>query len=88
LKISPLRLTTSFFFQLNTCGHSHYIISSLRRGSIWRLQLLLVLASEVVLHFESRETYDYILLPQARDFPSLEGQISVFISHRHRVAQL
>jgi hypothetical protein len=30
---SPLRLTTSnYFFQLNSCGHSPYAISSLTRG--------------------------------------------------------
>jgi hypothetical protein len=29
---SPLRLTTSNFFQLNTCFHSPYVTSSLTRG--------------------------------------------------------
>jgi hypothetical protein len=43
---SPLRLTTRIFFsQLDTCGHSSYITSSLMRGWLCHLQLLLVLAS-------------------------------------------
>jgi hypothetical protein len=36
------------FFQLNTCGHSHFATSSLR-GLVCRLQLLLALASAVIL---------------------------------------
>jgi hypothetical protein len=37
-----LRPTTSnFIFQLNTCGYSPYITSSLKRGWVCRLQLLL-----------------------------------------------
>jgi hypothetical protein len=38
-----------FMFQLNTCGYSPYVTSSLTRGWVCRLQLLLVLASEVIL---------------------------------------
>jgi hypothetical protein len=42
LATSPLRLTTSnFIFQLNTCGYSPYVTSSLARGLVCRLQLLL-----------------------------------------------
>jgi hypothetical protein len=40
----------------------------LTRGRVCRLQLLLVLASAVILGFESRGTRDHILLPQIRDF--------------------
>jgi hypothetical protein len=43
LVTSPLRLTTSNIFQLNTCGHSAYVTSSLTRGWVCRLQLLLAL---------------------------------------------
>jgi hypothetical protein len=50
--------------------------------------LLLVLASAVILGFESRETHDNILLSQIRDSPNLEGQVPVFISPRSRVTQL
>jgi hypothetical protein len=50
---SPLRLTIDDFFQFNLCGHSHYVIISLTRGWVCRLQLLLVLASAVILGSES-----------------------------------
>jgi hypothetical protein len=50
--------------------------------------LLLGLASAVILRFESQGIYDHILLSQIRDSPNLEGQVPVFISPRHRMAQL
>jgi hypothetical protein len=37
------------FFQFNTCSHSPYVTSSLTRGWVCRLQLLLVLASADIL---------------------------------------
>jgi hypothetical protein len=37
--------TSNFIFQLNTCGYSLYVTSSLMRGMGCRLQLILVLAS-------------------------------------------
>jgi hypothetical protein len=78
---SPFRLTTSnLIFQLNTCGYSLYVTSSLTRGWVWRLQLLLVLASAVVLRSESRGIYDHILLSQIQDSPNLGGQVPAFIS--------
>jgi hypothetical protein len=46
-----------FFFQLNTCGYSPYLTSSLR-GWVCCLQLLLVLASTVILGSKSRWTHD------------------------------
>jgi hypothetical protein len=86
LASSPLRLTISnFIFQLNTSGCSAYVTSSLTRGWVCRLQLLLVLASAVILRSESRGSHD-ILLSQIRDSPNLEGQVPVFISPRNRVA--
>jgi hypothetical protein len=89
LATSPLRLmTTNFIFQLNTCGYSHYVTSSLTRGWVCSLQLLLVLASAVILRSASRGTHDYILLSQIRDSPNLEDQAPVFTSPRNRVAQL
>jgi hypothetical protein len=86
----PLRLTTSifFFFKMNTCVHSSYVASSLTRGWICRLQLLLTLASAVILRSESRETHDHILLSQIRNSPNQEGQVPVFISPRNRVSRL
>jgi hypothetical protein len=69
LATSQLRLSTGIFFppQLNSCGYSPYVTSSLRRGWVCRLQLLLVLASAVILRSESRGTHDNILLSQIRD---------------------
>jgi hypothetical protein len=65
-----------------------YVISSLTRGWVCLLQLLLVLASAVILGPESSETNDRILLSQIRDYPNLVDQIPVFISTRNRVTQL
>jgi hypothetical protein len=58
------------------------------RGWVCHLQLLLSLASAVILRSESRMTHDHILLSQIRDSPNLEGQVPLFISPRNRVAQL
>jgi hypothetical protein len=88
LATSPLRLTTSNFFQMDTCGHSPYVTYSLTRGWVCRLQLLLGLASPVILRPESRMTHVHILLPQIRYSPNLEGQVPVFISPRNRVGRL
>jgi general stress protein CsbA len=86
---SPLRLTTSnFIFQLNTCGYSPYVTSSLTRVWVCRLQLVLVLAGAVILRSESRGTHDHILLSQIRDSLNPEGQVPVFISPRNKMAQL
>jgi hypothetical protein len=56
------------------------------RRWVCRLQLLLGLASAVILKSESRGTY-HILLSEIRDSPNLEGQISVFMSPWNKVAQ-
>jgi hypothetical protein len=55
-----------FFFQLNTYGYSPYVASCLTRGCVCSLQLLLVLASAVILRSDSRGTHDHILLSQIR----------------------
>jgi hypothetical protein len=75
---NPLRLTTNNLLKINTCGHSPYVTSSLTRGWICRLQLLLVLASAVVLRYESRGTRGHILLFQVRDSFSMEGVYPFF----------
>jgi hypothetical protein len=81
LATNPLRLTISnFYFQLNTCFHSYYKM-------LFLLQLLLALASTVILFSDSRGTRD-ISLFQIRDSLNLEGQVPVFISPRNRLAQL
>jgi hypothetical protein len=74
LATSPLRLTTSnFIFQLNTCGYSPYVTSSLTRGWSCRLQLLLVLARAFIIRSEFRGTHLHILLSQIRDSPQPGG---------------
>jgi hypothetical protein len=89
LAISPLRLMTSnFIFQFNTCGYRPYVTSSLTRGWVCRFQLLLVVASVVILRSKYRGTHYYILLSQIRDSSNLEGQVTVFIFPRDRVARL
>jgi hypothetical protein len=89
LATSPLRLTTSnLIFQLNTCGYSPNVTSSLTRGWVYRLQLLLVLASAVILKSESRGTHNQILLSQIRDCPDLEGQVPILKSPWNKVALL
>jgi hypothetical protein len=89
LATSPLRLTThKFICQLNTFSYSPCVTSSLARGWVCPLQLLLVLPSAVIIRFESRETRDHISLLQIRDSPNLEGQIPVFIPPSDRVTQL
>jgi hypothetical protein len=85
---SPLRPTTSNFFQLNTYGYSPYVSSSLMRDCVCHLELLLALTSAVILGSESSRTHDHILLSQTRDSPNLEGQVAIFISPRNRVTQL
>jgi hypothetical protein len=60
----------------------------LTREQICRLQLLLALASAIILYSKYHGIDDHILLSQIRDYPILEGQVPVFISPRNRVAQL
>jgi hypothetical protein len=55
-------------FQLNTCGYNPYVTSSLTRGWVCHLQLLL-LASAANLRSESLGTHDHILLFQIWDSP-------------------
>jgi hypothetical protein len=73
----------NFIFQLNIFSYSPYVTYSIMRGRICRLQLLLVLASAVILRSESRGTHDHI-----RDSPNMEGQVPVFISPRNRLGRL
>jgi hypothetical protein len=53
------------------------VAPSLTRGRVCRLQLLLALASALILESESRGTYDRILQSQIRDSPNLEGRIYI-----------
>jgi hypothetical protein len=83
---APWASRAVFFSQLNPCGHSPYVTSSLTRGWICRLQLLLALASADILRSDSRGTHGHILRPQIRDSLNLKGQVSVFISPRNIAA--
>jgi hypothetical protein len=85
---SPLSVTTRNFFRLNTCGHSPYVTSLLKKRWVCLFQLLLVHASTVILRFESREIHYHILLSQIRDSLNLENQVSVFVSSKNSMAQL
>jgi hypothetical protein len=58
---------------LNTCGYNPYVTSSLTRGWVCCLQLLLTLTSAVILGSKSCMTHDHILLSHIWDSPSLEG---------------
>jgi hypothetical protein len=66
LSSKPLkRLTTiNFIFQLNTCGCGPYVTSSVTKGWVCCIQLLLVLASAVILRSQSRGTHEHILPSQ------------------------
>jgi hypothetical protein len=89
LATSPFRTTTrDFLFQLNTCFHSAYEAYPLTRGWVCILQLLLVIASAVILRSDSGGARDHISPSQNRDSPNLVGQVLVFLSPRNRVAQL
>jgi hypothetical protein len=57
------------FYYCQTVAGSWCGALSLTRGRVCRLQLLLALASAVILGSESRGTRDHILLSQIRDFP-------------------
>jgi hypothetical protein len=84
LATSPLRhMTGIFIFQLNTCGYCPYVTSSLTRGWVHRLQLLLVLASAVILRSGSRGTLDHILL----DFPFKKVKMKIKVTLRLTVSQ-
>jgi hypothetical protein len=58
------------------------------RGWVCILQVLLDLASAVILGSESLGSHEHILLSQIRDCPNLEDQVPVILSPRNRVPQL
>jgi hypothetical protein len=58
------------------------------REWVYRLQLLLDLASAVILRFESRGTHGHVLLSDNSRLPQPGGQVSVCMSSRKWVAQL
>jgi hypothetical protein len=58
------------------------------KGCICRLQLLLALASSVILRSESGGTHDYILLSQIGGSLNLKDRFPTFISPQEQGAQL
>jgi hypothetical protein len=84
LATSPLRLAANnFIFQLNTCSHSPHVISSLTRGWVYRLLMLLDFASAVILRSEPRTLSDS-RPPQ----PGEPGLLIYTPPPRNRVARL
>jgi hypothetical protein len=73
--------------RLKTCGQCPYGTFSPTRGWVCRLELLLALASAVILRSESHGTHD-TLLSHIRDPHNMEGQVPIFISPRNMVPQL
>jgi hypothetical protein len=57
----PLETHDLYFFQTNTCCHSPYVTSFLMRGWVYRVKLLLALASAVILRSEFPRTHVHIL---------------------------
>jgi hypothetical protein len=60
----------AFSFRLNICFHNPYVTSSLTRGWVCILQLLLALVIAVILRSESCGTLENILLSQIRGTPA------------------
>jgi hypothetical protein len=58
---------------MNSYDNGTYVTSSLTRGWVCRLQLLMAFARAVIIMSESSETHDHILLSQIRDFPKPGG---------------
>jgi hypothetical protein len=61
-------------FWLNICSHSLHVTSSLARGWVCCLQLLLALASPFILRSKSCRTQNHILLSQIWGSPNLEAK--------------
>jgi hypothetical protein len=74
-----------FFRQLRVC---YFVATSLMRGNICNLLLLLVLASAVLLGSESRGTEDHILLPQFLRLPQPGGPGPHIYIPQERVARI
>jgi hypothetical protein len=104
LGVKPLETHDQrFLFQLNPCPYSPYVTSSLTTGWVCCLELLLGLASAVILGSASRGATFYChrfkthpiwrvrspyLYPPGTGWPSYIPRNPVFISPRNRVAQL
>jgi hypothetical protein len=63
---APWDSRPEFFSQLNTCGHSPYITSSLMRLYVCHLQLLLVLVSAFLLGSDPWDSRPYFIISDSR----------------------
>jgi hypothetical protein len=80
----PLETHGRKFFQLNTCGYSPYVTSSLTRELNCHLQLLLALAVAIILRSKSLWTHNRNLQSQVRDSPNLGARSSYLYPPRTR----
>jgi hypothetical protein len=71
---APWDSRPAIFFQLNTCGHSPHVTSSLTRGWVCHLQPLLALASAVILGYESRGPHNHNFTASGSRLPRPWGQ--------------
>jgi hypothetical protein len=89
LEISPLRNTTEKFYFPTEHLHVYSLRNILfdkRMGLSFTIAA--ALSSAVILKSEFCGIRDHILLSHIRDSPNLEGQVTIFISPRKRVARL
>jgi hypothetical protein len=84
---SPLIPNDQYFFQMSAYGYSPYITFPLTGGWVCRLQLLLALATAVILRSPAGLMTIFYCL-RFKTPPNVEGQVPVCISPRNRVAQL
>jgi hypothetical protein len=78
----------SDFYYCQTAARCWCGAPSLMRGWVYSLQLLLGLASTVILRSNSCMIHDHILLSQIWDSSSLEAQVPVFMCPGNRLGQL
>jgi hypothetical protein len=71
----PFESCDQMFITVRELRVGWYGALSLMRGRIWHLQLMLALASPVILGSEFRGTREHILLSQIRNFPFLHRTI-------------
>jgi hypothetical protein len=70
---------TRFVLLSDSCVFVDVGVPSLMREQVCSLQLLLGLASTIILGSESHRTHDHILLSKIWDTPNLESQVPLFI---------
>jgi hypothetical protein len=86
----PLETHDQCFFQLNTCGHSSYVIVLILSDERMGLSFTVAAGPRQRTHSQVRVTRDSWphFTVSFRDSPNLEGQVPVFMCPRNRVAEL